>query len=133
MDAKGLVALWREALLAQKVLKGETKGYRHHPQLLRFQAVRNPAGTLATYLVTIQKEATKRRYRFDGTKIGGRRIRSQLPVTQGQLNYEWAHLLKKLKSRDPLRFDRQLNLTQIEPHPLFLKISGDVEDWEVRR
>ena len=38
LDAKGLVAAWREALLAQKVLAGATKGYRHHPQLARFQA-----------------------------------------------------------------------------------------------
>ena len=26
LDAKGLVALWREGLLAQAVLKGQTKG-----------------------------------------------------------------------------------------------------------
>ena len=31
LDAKGLVALWREALLAQKVLDGKTEGYKNHP------------------------------------------------------------------------------------------------------
>ena len=33
LDSMGLVALWREALLAQAVLRGETKGYKFHPQL----------------------------------------------------------------------------------------------------
>jgi hypothetical protein len=33
LDAKGLVALWREGLLAQKVQACETNGYRNHPQL----------------------------------------------------------------------------------------------------
>ena len=28
LGTKGLVALWREALLAQKVLQGNTKGYK---------------------------------------------------------------------------------------------------------
>lgn len=36
LDAKGLVACWRETLLAQKVLQGLTKGYKNHPQLDRF-------------------------------------------------------------------------------------------------
>jgi hypothetical protein len=31
LDAKGLVALWREALLAQNVLQCNTKGYKKHP------------------------------------------------------------------------------------------------------
>lgn len=33
LDAKGLVALWREGLLAQAVLAGQTRGYKRHPQL----------------------------------------------------------------------------------------------------
>jgi hypothetical protein len=33
LDPQGLVALWREALLAQAVLRGKTRGYKHHPQL----------------------------------------------------------------------------------------------------
>ena len=37
LDSKGLVALWREALLAKQVLEGGTKGYRNHPQLDRFK------------------------------------------------------------------------------------------------
>src|SRR5215469_13636323 len=63
LDAKGLVALWREALLAQKVLQGRTRGYRHHPQLFRFQATRNPAATIASYLAVVHEESVRRGYR----------------------------------------------------------------------
>ena len=38
LDRQGLTGLWREALLAQAVLAGLTRGYRSHPQLLRFRA-----------------------------------------------------------------------------------------------
>src|SRR5579862_5032823 len=69
LDAKGLVALWREALLAQKVLRGKTKGYRHHPQLARFKAHENPVVALAAYLREVHKEAKRRGYAFDGSKI----------------------------------------------------------------
>ncbi len=37
LDRQGLLAVWREGLLAQKVLQGKTKGYKNHPQLKRFQ------------------------------------------------------------------------------------------------
>ena len=33
LDKLGLLGLWRESLLAQKVLLGKTKGYKNHPQL----------------------------------------------------------------------------------------------------
>jgi len=42
LDSRGLVALWREALLAQAVLRGETRGYRRHPRLARFRARPDP-------------------------------------------------------------------------------------------
>jgi hypothetical protein len=42
LDTKGLVALWREALLAKHVLSGSTIGYQNHPQLKRFKSSPNP-------------------------------------------------------------------------------------------
>jgi hypothetical protein len=45
LDGRGLVALWREALLAQAVLRGRTRGYRH-PQLARFRSRENLARPL---------------------------------------------------------------------------------------
>ncbi|MGA2330816.1 MAG: pyrimidine dimer DNA glycosylase/endonuclease V [Syntrophales bacterium] len=38
VDARGLVALWREGMLARKVLQHQTKGYKNHLQLHRFSA-----------------------------------------------------------------------------------------------
>jgi hypothetical protein len=130
LDAKGLVALWREALLAQKVLRGGTRGYRQHPQLLRFAATKNPPATLATYLKAVHEEAVKRGYKFNAAKIGRGRIRGRLNETRGQLLYEWQHLKRKLKKRDPKRL-RNLSSRNIPvPHPLFKIVSGKVRDWE---
>jgi hypothetical protein len=53
LDAKGLVALWREALLAQAVLRGNTRGYQNHPQLLRFRQQSSPLSAIASYLVSV--------------------------------------------------------------------------------
>lgn len=129
LDAKGLVALWREGLLAQKVLAGETKGYRHHPQLARFRALRNPHGAVAAYLREVQREAERRGYRFDATKIG-RASRVRLTVTRGQLAYELAHLRAKLEARDAEALRRIAGIVRPEPHPLFDAVSGEVESWE---
>jgi hypothetical protein len=96
LDARGLVALWREALLAQKVLCGTTRGYKHHPQLRRFSRLANPPAALANYLAGVHEEAVQRGYKFDASKIGTRQFRGKLKETRGQLLYEWRHLKRKL-------------------------------------
>lgn len=131
LDPKGLVALWREALLAQNVLLEKTCGYKHHPQLQRFKATRNPAGAIASYLRMVADEADQRGYRFDRSKIAKRAIRSSLPVTHGQLVYELGHLLGKLKIRDLERYRQWRGLECPETHPLFVEVGGDIEDWEI--
>src|SRR5438105_2599861 len=95
LDAKGLVAAWREALLAQKVLAGGTRGYRNHPQLERFRGQEDPDAVMAAFLAGIVEEAERRGYRFDGTKILGKRFRGRVVETEGQLLYEWGHLMEK--------------------------------------
>ena len=130
LDAKGLVALWREALLAQKVLRGETRGYRHHPQLRRFSVFKNPPAALAAYLRAVHGEAVRRGYQFDGSKIGASGFRRKMPETRGQLLYEWSHLKRKLKRRDPARLREWSVLKKPSPHPLFKIIPGEVRDWE---
>src|SRR6516225_6584548 len=95
LDAKGLVALWREGLLARAVLKGATKGYRHHPQLERFRAHALPLAAINTYLRAVAVEAERRGYSFDRRKIGPGRPGITLCATQGQLTYEWQHLRRK--------------------------------------
>jgi hypothetical protein len=130
LDSKGLVALWREALLAQKVLQGRTRGYRHHPQLLRFQATRKPAAAVASYLAAVHVESVRRGYRFDAAKIGKERFRGRIPETCGQLRYEWEHLKRKLALRDPGRFRASRAVAVPGPHPLFRLVPGAVQPWE---
>jgi hypothetical protein len=130
LDARGLVALWREALLAQKVLRGATRGYRHHPQLRRFSDLANSPAALATYLAAVQEEAVQRGYKFDVSKIGRRRIRGKMTETRGQLLYEWRHLKRKLKKRDVKRYRDLLPVKIPVPHPLFRIVPGKVRDWE---
>ncbi len=130
LDAKGLVALWREALLAQKVLLGATRGYRHHPQLIRFTGQTNPPAALAAYLKTVHDEAVERDYKFDAKKIGRRKSRGKIKETRGQLLYEWRHLKRKLKKRDPTRLRELATVKNPAPHPLFRIVPGGVRDWE---
>ena len=132
LDAKGLVALWRESLLAQKVLSGATKGYRHHPQLTRFYDQAGAQGAIAAYLRELQFEATRRGYRFDASKIGPCAEGLCIAVTHGQMDYELAHLRAKLEVRDTAAWQRIANVIQPDPHPLFVVVNGEVEDWEVR-
>lgn len=130
LDSKGLVAAWREGLLAQKVLRGETRGYRDHPQLIRFRASGNPEACIAAYLQGLAAEAAQRGYHFDTRKIIATPIAGQIDETSGQLDYEWAHLRAKLAIRDPAWLARLGDSAAAEPHPLFRIVSGGVRDWE---
>lgn len=134
LDPQGLVALWRETLLAQKVLAGKTKGYKHHPQLLRFKAQPEPLRFIGTYLHHIYLEAQKRRYSFDETKICKQlplTSKKKIAVTSGQRNYEFEHLKRKLKTRSPDFYNKIKGVKKIQLHPLFCSKSGDIEAWEI--
>lgn len=126
----GLVAAWREALLAQKVLKGATKGYRHHPQLIRFRARKDPVAAIAAFLTGISDEAGRRGYHFDTAKISRRRFRGRIPETRGQLLLEWSHLKRKLRARAPKIARKLRGLATPEPHPLFRIVPGGRRPWE---
>jgi hypothetical protein len=131
LDAQGLVALWREALLARAVLRGRTRGYRHHPQLRRFRQHDAPRLAIAAYLGAVHDEALRRGYAFDARKIGPRRAVAPIPVTRGQLDHEWRHLLRKLARRDPARHRQWRSQRAPRCHPLLRPRAGAVEDWEV--
>lgn len=130
LDKAGIVALWREGLLAQAVLSGKTQGYRRHPQLERFRLHRDPLGSLSAYLCHVWVEAQKRGYAFDRRKIRKAPSAETLPVTQGQLEYEFNHLMAKLKSRDRRRFMSLSRVGSPEAHPIFSVRKGPVEPWE---
>ncbi|HTP62397.1 MAG TPA: pyrimidine dimer DNA glycosylase/endonuclease V [Burkholderiales bacterium] len=133
LDAKGLVALWREGLLAQAVLLGRTRGYKHHPQLARFLRTHSPSKHIAAYLRCVHSEAGRRGYRFDAGKIGRGGTVEPLTVARGQLDYEWTHLSAKLKTRAPSWFSRFAAVKRPRPHPLFRIVAGGVAEWEVMR
>jgi hypothetical protein len=133
LDPQGLVALWRESLLARAVLRGETKGYRHHPQLHRFLQQAAPRSAINSYLAGVLTEARSRGYSFDGSKVGPIRTPASLASTDGQLQFEWQHLLRKLKKRSPAHYRRLRGVTCPLPHPSFSIVRGQLEPWERTR
>ncbi len=130
LDRQGLLALWREGLLAQKVLSGQTKGYVHHPQLQRFRAASDPAGAIATYLNEVAVEAATRGYSFNRSKIGIHPPAEPIQVTTGQIEFERRHLLSKLRTRDQVRAKPLEQQADLMLHPLFETIPGAIEAWE---
>ena len=92
LDSKGLVALWREGLLAKAVLGDETKGYKNHPQLERFKSNPNPIAAINTYLWDVVGEADIRGYNFNRTKLAPKLVSAKIPVSNGQLAFEFMHL-----------------------------------------
>lgn len=130
LDRAGLIACWRETLLAQAVLTGATRGYTRHPQLERFRATPDPVVAIGAYLTGLAEEATARGYRFTTSKIVRPGALSHpLPVTRGQLELEWAHLGAKLERRSPA--DAELwRASEPSPHPTFSVVDGGVEPWE---
>lgn len=131
LDSKGLIALWREALLAKHVLEGKTKGYKNHPQLERFKKAKAPVDAINQYLKEIYTEASHRNYNFDKEKINWSFTPSKLTVTKGQLDYEAKHLSNKLHNRDLSKYNKFQLIKTFETHPLFEVIEGEIESWEI--
>ena len=130
VDRQGLLAVWREGLLAQAVLQGRTRGYRNHPQLTRFKQHPSPLHAIAFYLSMIHEEATKRGYHFDSTKFDSNKRPQLIPAKSGQLDFEFRHLQEKLRRRSQVDYTALLKVTQIESHPLFQIVPGKIEAWE---
>lgn len=131
LDSRGLVALWREALLAKAVLQNRTRGYRPHPQLTRFRDHPRPVAAINTYLAGVLAEARRRGYRFDARKVMGPKTGVRIRVSRGQLTYEWSHLLQKLRRRAPGVY-RAASRARPRAHELFRLVPGPVAAWEVR-
>ena len=134
LDRRALVACWRETLLAQKVLRGLTRGYTNHPQLIRFRAQAQPLEAVAAYLSGLADEADARGYSFNRALIGAGENSAgknssgkngtdknctgkaenpyasvaRIPVPLGQLEYELAFLQHKVAGRDP-EWEHRLN------------------------
>ena len=157
LDRRALVACWRETLLAQKVLRGLTRGYTNHPQLIRFRAHPQPLEAVTAYLSGLADEADARGYSFNRALIGAGEDGSgeegagensadraenphtsvaRIPVPLGQLEYELAFLQHKVAGRDP-EWEHQLSERLAArgelaacAHPLFEVVPGAIEPWE---
>lgn len=130
LDTKGLVALWREGLLARAVLDGRTRGYQRHPQLERFRAHAAPLAAIDAYLAVVVEESLIRGYRFDAGKLGPVLAVEPIEVTAGQLALEWRHLGDKLALRSPDTLARWAGTAEPECHPLLRCVPGPVAAWE---
>ncbi|MEM0360366.1 MAG: pyrimidine dimer DNA glycosylase/endonuclease V [Candidatus Diapherotrites archaeon] len=130
LDSTGLVALWRESLLAKKVLEGKTKGYKNHPQLERFKSSKKPLDAINFYLSVVCREASNRGYSFCREKAGKSKKPGKIIVSSGQLEFELFHLKKKLEKRCPEKARELMKIKKIEPHPLFSVRKGFIEKWE---
>ncbi len=129
LDRAALVACWREGLLAQKVLAGLTRGYTRHPQLERFRGVADPSAAIGHFLAALQSEATARGYRFDRSRIALADAGSPgIPVTDGQVAFELAHLRRKVESRDAAWLPRMPLVAAAGPS--FVVVPGGIETWE---
>ena len=130
LDPQGLVALWREALLARAVLRGHTRGYRHHPQLDRFRDCAAPLSAINAYLRAVHQEASLRGFGFDRAKLACAPVSQRITVTEGQLAHEWAWLLRKLRDRAPRLHREHRALAAPQAHPLFDLCPGPRARWE---
>jgi hypothetical protein len=130
LDPQGLVALWREALLARAVIRGETRGYKHHPQLERFSLHPYPRSAISAYLAVVHAEAMRRGYSFNRSKVGAVRAVQHIPISSGQLAHEWAHLQSKLSVRSPAVHAQWARVVTPACHPLFRRRTGPVASWE---
>ena len=133
LDTKGLVALWRETLLAKHVLEDRTKGYKNHPQLNRFKECAQPLHAINYYLSVVQQEAERRGYQFDKNKIEWNFEPCKIPVTTGQVDYEIQHLKTKLQQRDAGKLKEITAIENFDTHPLFETIEGNIEHWEITK
>lgn len=142
LDRRGLVACWRESLLAQKVLRGGTKGYTRHPQLTRFRRMVDPNAAVGAYLWALADAADDRGFTFNrslvlvppvafvDTAADSAPPVPRMTVTSGQIDHEWAHLLAKTAGRDTGWHER-LSTAERRPHPMFDVVPGPIEEWEI--
>jgi len=129
LDTKGLLAVWREALLARKVLEGNTLGYKNHPQLARFRVSSDPISAINFFLQNVYDESCKRGFCFDRSKLQNSKPVS-IPVTSGQIAFEGTHLKNKLFRRSPKDLDTLVKIEKLDLNPVFFLVEGKVESWE---
>ena len=127
----GLGAQWREGILAQKVTEGKTKGWKNHSQLDRFKYHSRPMKAVGYYLKEIHNESLRRGYNYNYSKIlFPDSAVDPIPITSGQIEYEFMILQERLKVRTPKKYEENLGVSELEVHSLFTIVPGLPEKWE---
>lgn len=130
LDPRGSVACWREGLLASNVLQGKTAGYRNHPQLNRFKQSADPIQQISNYLHSLCDDADDRDYNFNRSKIPNKyRVVEKIPVTVGQIDYEFKFLKQKVLLRTGNWKYGDYRLSECV-NPTFYVVHGGIESWE---
>lgn len=130
LDPPGLGGLWREALLAQRVVEGRTAAYRSHPQARRILGQADPWGAIHDYLLGVWEEGRRRGYRYDRTRISEHSDGHSMDVPRGQIEYELALLHFKLAARNKASLSDLPTLEQALPHPSITIVEGGIAPWE---
>ncbi|HOK41630.1 MAG TPA: pyrimidine dimer DNA glycosylase/endonuclease V [bacterium] len=130
LDVKGLLALWREALLAKAVLENKTIGYKNHPQLIRFKNYENPLKAINAFLTYVYLNSKARGYNFDKSKIKIIQLTKIIKVSKKQVEYEFWLLQNKLVRRDKNKYLENKKIQRIKVNPIFKIVNGEIEEWE---
>jgi hypothetical protein len=114
---------------------GKTKGWKNHPQLIRFKNHNAPIHAIGFYLFIIYNEGCKRGYSYNKSKMFKivEKV-SMINISKEQLAYEFEILKNRVRGRDHTKFLELLEFGKKEsypkPHPLFHVIDGKVALWE---
>jgi hypothetical protein len=152
LDSFGLAQLWLDCLKAQKLLE-EIPFRTDIPELLRFSRYTASLDVLAWYIEGVWNEAKRRNLNFcfnrnyihlpvninNINEKKGVEIKPpksiQIPVTDGQLWFEYRKLLSQLEHRDPVMYNILLSFDDMNGlppvHPLFKDIQGNIETWDI--
>jgi hypothetical protein len=146
LDRMGLLGLWREALLAQQVLHGETENYKNHSHMQRFYALpkEDAMQYMSDYLFFVWQEGKLRGYKLNVNHIKDPRNggslsgspRKLFTVSSGQLALEYQILCMRTRNRDHKHFlgleDKYPShrMWVPKPNPVFTLIHGRKEEWE---
>jgi len=136
LDRQGLLACWREGLLALSVArKGFVGAYSNHPQLERFKKTADPEKAIARFVFGVSKEMKARGYKPKA--ILAPMSMRKIPVTTGQLSFEFVHLQRKLAKRSRKKFleNSKAAVEKKTPsaNPVFVAVKGKMESWEKTR
>ena len=69
-------------------------------------------------------------FNFNSTKFRKPIVPFFLTVSEGQIIFEFEHLLFKLRGREINLYKTLKETTTIIPHPMFKTIKGNIEKWE---